>query len=113
MGLTYLEWKETCDMALNVLCGLLSQANTSPELVEYMTNHDIDSAVRKKVSVIRVWEVDAHILAFLSVSPFIKRYWVVYNSLSIGMCLDQSEDHISNTPSFNYNRYVNQIFSES
>jgi hypothetical protein len=69
MGLTYLEWKETCDMTLNLIRKLLTRANTSPELVEYMANHDIDSAVRKKFSVSRVWEVDAHILAFLDVSP--------------------------------------------
>ena len=100
-------------MALNVICVLLPRANTSPELVEYTANHDIDSAVRNKFSVIRVWEVDAHILAFLSVSPLSNRSCVVYNSLSIArMYLYQLEDHISNTPSFNYNWYVNQIFSE-
>jgi len=72
MGLTYLEWKETCVLALDVLCGLLPQANTSSDLVEYMSNHDIDWEVRNILPISRVSRVDAHILAFLSVSPFIR-----------------------------------------
>jgi hypothetical protein len=72
----YLEWQETCSMALNMLCELLPLASTSSDsdLVEYMSNHDIDSEVRNIFSITGspVWQVDAHILAFLSVSPFIK-----------------------------------------
>jgi hypothetical protein len=59
-------------MALFMLCGLLPLANTSPELVELMSNHDIDSEVRNTFPISRVWQLDAHILAFLSVSPFVK-----------------------------------------
>ena len=68
----YLEWRETCDMALNMLCLLLPQANTSSDLVEFMSNHDIDSEVRNLIPISRVSQLDAHILAFLSVSPFIR-----------------------------------------
>jgi hypothetical protein len=68
MGLTYAEWKATCEMALNFLCKLLKRANASPEVMEFMGNHDIDTAVQKDLPVIDVWRVNAHILAFLSVS---------------------------------------------
>ena len=67
MGLTYAEWKATCEMALDLLCRLLERANTSPEVMEFMSNHDIDIVVRD-LPVVDVWRVDAHILAFLSVS---------------------------------------------
>jgi len=66
----YLEWQETCSMALSMLCGLLPLANTSPELVEFMSNHNINSEVRNIFPINRVWQVDAHILAFLNVSLF-------------------------------------------
>jgi hypothetical protein len=59
-------------MALSMLCELLPQANTSPELVEFMSNYDIDLEVRNIFPISRVWKVDAHILAFLTVSPFIE-----------------------------------------
>jgi hypothetical protein len=39
--------------------------------VQFMINYDIDFAVRQTFSVIRVWQVDAVILAFLSVSLFV------------------------------------------
>jgi hypothetical protein len=65
----YLEWKETCSMALNMLCLLLPLANTSSDLVQFMNKHDIDSEVQK---ILPISWVDVHILAFLSVSPFIK-----------------------------------------
>ena len=67
MGIIYAEWKATCDMAFNVLCRLLKWANTLRELIQYMSNLDIDSTVRKNFSAIHVWRVDAHILAFLAV----------------------------------------------
>jgi hypothetical protein len=73
MGLTYAEWKATCEMALNLLCKLLERANTSPEVLEFMSNHDIDTAVQKDLPVIHVWRVDAHILAFLGVSSLQSR----------------------------------------
>ena len=62
-------------MALDMLCQLLPRANTSPELVEFMSNHNIDSELRNTFPISHVWQVDAHILAFLSVSPFIKPAW--------------------------------------
>jgi len=62
----YAEWKATCHMALLMLCQLLRRANTSQELVQFMSNYDINLAVRQKISAIRVWQLDAHILAFLS-----------------------------------------------
>ena len=68
MGVTYAEWKATCEMALDMLCRLLERAYTSPEVMEFMSNHDIDTTVQKNFPVIDVWQVDAHILAFLSVS---------------------------------------------
>jgi hypothetical protein len=115
----YLEWQETCSMALNTLlerwnmpgagcrlrgsrsiivttgsgyvvytklgdhvliqsgllptvplCLLLPLANTSLDLVQFMSNHDFDAEVRNIFPINRVWEVDAHILAFLDVSLF-------------------------------------------
>ena len=65
------EWKAACDVALELLCQLLQRANTSQELVQFMSNYDIDFAVRQTVSVTLVEKVDAHILAFLSVSLFV------------------------------------------
>jgi hypothetical protein len=58
-------------MALNMLCELLPLANISSDLVQFMSDHDIDSEVRNIFSISRVSQLDAHILAFLSVSPFI------------------------------------------
>jgi hypothetical protein len=66
----YLEWQETCSLALDMLSELLPLANNSPELVEFMSNHDFDSELRNIFPISRVWEVDAHILAFLNVSLF-------------------------------------------
>ena len=57
-------------MALDMLCLLLPQADTSSDLVEFISNHDIDSEVRNIFPINRVWQVDAHILAFLNVSLF-------------------------------------------
>jgi hypothetical protein len=51
MGVTYAEWKATCEMALIVLCELLKRANTSSEVMEFMSNHDIDTTVQKIFSV--------------------------------------------------------------
>jgi len=60
----YAEWKATCRMALVLLCKLLQRANTSRELVQFMSNYDIDLVVRRqKFSVV---QVDTQILAFLS-----------------------------------------------
>ena len=67
MGLTYAKWKATCEMALYLLCKLLKRAKTSPEVMDFMSNHNIDIAVQKDLPVIDVWRVDAHILAFLTV----------------------------------------------
>ena len=55
-------------MTLGMLCKLLQGANPSPELVRFISNHDIHSSVQKRLPVVRVWWVDVHILAFLSVS---------------------------------------------
>ena len=65
----------TCDTALFVLCKLLQIANTSPELVEFISKHDINPAVQNHLSV-RVWDVDMHILAFLSVRRFWNQYFL-------------------------------------
>ncbi|KAF8809938.1 hypothetical protein BYT27DRAFT_7187242 [Phlegmacium glaucopus] len=67
-GLTYAERIATCAKALDMLCPLLQVANTSPDLVQFITNRDIHPAVRKDLSVCSYdlsW-VDAYILAFLS-----------------------------------------------
>ena len=75
-----MEWKETCALALRLLLILLPLAHSSPELVQFMTNNDIDPAVRKNFSVDDIWPVDMHILAFLSVSPFLELSVIqVYN----------------------------------
>jgi len=66
MGIIYAEWRATCDMTLGMLCKLLQGANPSPELVWFISNHDIHSSVQKRLPVVRVWWVDVHILAFLS-----------------------------------------------
>ena len=69
MGVTYTEWKATCGMTLVLLWKLLELANTSSEVMEFMSNHDIDKAARENVhDLIDVWWVDTNILAFLSVS---------------------------------------------
>jgi len=57
------EWKATCDLVLVLLCQLLPRANTSRDLVQFMSNYDIGLVVRQNFS---VNQVDAHILAFLS-----------------------------------------------
>ena len=54
-------------MVLYILCRLFKIANTSSELVEFLSDHDIDPAVQKYFSE-SVWDVDMNILAFLSVS---------------------------------------------
>jgi hypothetical protein len=60
-------------MALDMLCELLPLANTSPDLVQFMNNYNIDSKVQKIIiPVSRIGQLEAHILVFLSVSPFIK-----------------------------------------
>jgi len=66
MCVAYLEWKATCDLALGVLPRLLKRAHTLPELVQFMSNPDLDSAVRMDFPVNDRWGVDVHILAFLS-----------------------------------------------
>jgi len=66
IGVIYVEWKTTCGLALKWLPRLLPQAHMSPALVQFMSNHDIDSAVQKTFSVDDIWSLDAHILAFLS-----------------------------------------------
>jgi hypothetical protein len=67
-GLIYAEWR-TCEMALCILSSLFKITNTSLELVEFVSGHDIDPAVQKHLSE-SVWDVDMNILVFLSVSPF-------------------------------------------
>ena len=54
------------------LCRLFKIANTSSELVEFVSDHDIDPAVQKIFSDSVLWDVDMNILAFLSVSPFME-----------------------------------------
>jgi hypothetical protein len=72
VGLIYAEWKATCAMAADILCKLLPEANTSPELVEFLDNHDINPEIRMHIPVSRV---DAAILTFLTVSPFLELNW--------------------------------------
>ena len=55
-------------MTLGMVCKLLQGANPSPELVEFIDNHAIHPSVQKRLPIIRLWWVDMHILAFLSVS---------------------------------------------
>ena len=59
-------------MTLGMVCKLLQGADSSPELVGFVSNHDIHSSVQKRLPVIRVWWVDIHILEFLSVSHFLE-----------------------------------------
>jgi len=66
MGVIYVEWKATCDMTLSMLCKLLQGANSSLDLVRFISNHDIHPKVRESLPIIHVWWVDIHILAFLS-----------------------------------------------
>ncbi|KAF8801648.1 hypothetical protein BYT27DRAFT_7197867 [Phlegmacium glaucopus] len=82
MGPVYPEWKATCDMTLSMLRKLLQESNASPELVQFISNHDIHPMIRKSFPVILVWWVDVHILAFLSVSHF----------LELGLSLSSSFD---------------------
>ena len=70
MGLIYSEWRATCDMTLGMVCKLLQGANPSPELVDFLSNNDIHRSVQKRLPAIRIWWLDLHILAFLSVSHF-------------------------------------------
>ena len=69
IDLMQVEWRESCIMALRYLCYFLKNANTSQELVRFLINHDMHPEVQKCISVIFIWRVDVHILAFLSVSP--------------------------------------------
>ena len=71
----YEEWRATCVTALYFLCKLLKITNTSPELVEFISTHDINPAVQNDLSVL-VWDVNMHILAFLSVRPFWNQYFL-------------------------------------
>ena len=59
-------------MALAMLCKLLKIANTSPELVNYISNNDIGLEVQNNLPVTDLWELKLHILAFLSVSLFLE-----------------------------------------
>ena len=59
-------------MTLGMVCKLLKGANPSPELVEFISIHDIHPSVQKRLPVTRVWWVDVHILAFLSVSHLLE-----------------------------------------
>ena len=71
MGLImYAEWRAMCDMTLGILCKLLQGANPSPDLVEFISNsnNDIHPSIQKRLPIIRIWWVDLHIPAFLSVS---------------------------------------------
>ena len=70
-GLIYIEGKATCDIALRILCTLMERANTSSEPVEFMRHNDIRPVVQQSFSVIRISQLDAHILVFLRVSPFL------------------------------------------
>ena len=70
-GLIYIERKATCDIALRILCTLMERANTSSEPVEFMRHNDIRPVVQQSFSVIRISQLDAHILVFLRVSPFL------------------------------------------
>jgi len=114
MGVTYLEWKAACDLALCMLCTLLQYADTSPDLVQFISNHDVDTAVQKDFCADDLWWVDVNILAFLSVSPFLESvfcYWFI-NCCSIhliaGKCVRQLEDNIRDTAISGYNGYVRQ-----
>jgi len=64
---TFPEWMATCDLALCMLSTLLQGANTSPDLVRFISNHDIDTAVQNYFSDGQLRWVDLNILAFLSV----------------------------------------------
>ena len=50
-GLIYAEWKATCSIALNALSGLLErkEANTSPELLQFIRGHDIHPALARDI----------------------------------------------------------------
>jgi len=50
-----------------MLCTLLRDANTSPDLVQFISNHDVDTAVQKDFSADHLQWVEVNILAFLSV----------------------------------------------
>ena len=71
----YVQWKVTCKMALYSPSKLLQISNTSPELVKFISKHDINPAVQN-ISLVRCWHVDMHILAFLSVRPFWNQYFI-------------------------------------
>ena len=71
-GLIYPEWDATCDMVLHMLSKLLKIANASLELVEFISHNDIALEVQNQFSVTRLWDLDLHILAFLSVSLFLE-----------------------------------------
>ena len=59
-------------MTLGMACKLLQGASPSPELVGFISNHDIHPSVQKHLPIIRVWWVDIHILAYLSVSHLLE-----------------------------------------
>jgi hypothetical protein len=102
-------------VALVMLWKLLKQANTAPEVMEFMSNHDIDTTVQKNLPAVDVWRVDAHILAFLSVS-FLQNQYCIVQPLIIKLiargCLCQLEDSICNTTSSS-NWCVNATISDT
>ena len=67
MDLIYQECKKTCELAFIMLGDLLQRAKPSPELVKFMSNNDIHSAIQGEFSDHYV-QLDMDILAFLSVS---------------------------------------------
>ena len=67
-------------MALGMVCKLLQGANPSSELVGFISNHDIHPSVQKRLPIIRVWWVDIHILAYLSVSSHPLELEFIYSS---------------------------------
>ena len=82
MGPIYAEWRATCDMTLGIVCKLLQGANPSSELVGFVSNHDIHPSVQKRLPINRVWWVDIHILAFLSVSHLLQSEYFLINFIS-------------------------------
>ena len=56
-------------MVIYILCKLLQMASISPELVEFISKHDIDPAVQNDFSH-HGRELNLDALAFLSVRPF-------------------------------------------
>ena len=109
MGPIYAEWRATCDMTLGMVCKLLQGANPLPELVEFISKNDIHSSVQKRLPIVRVWWVDVHILAFLSVSHLLESEFFLlidFNSYIASKCLRQLEDIICDTASSFCNWFV-------